>query len=143
MYLKPCGDRVQYGSFVPPSSSSTKSPPKSLQFWVLLLLSSAIFLLYLAEIFLSRSIMKEQRFLVDQNKVAESAGYYKNGWENIAVESWKLSQQDPVLLDYLKSEGVGVHEGPPPGSAPAGTNAAPAVPAPAPEPATAKPAATP
>jgi len=80
--------------------------------------------LYLMEIYLSHEIIKEQRFLVDQREIADGATIYKDGWQKLAVESWKVSQQDPTMLDYLKSEGVGVHQGPPPGSEPP-TNAAP------------------
>ncbi len=80
--------------------------------------------LYLMEIYLSHEIIKEQRFLVDQREIADTTKIYRDGWQKLAVESWKVSQEDPTMLDYLKSEGVGVHEGPPPASEPA-TNAAP------------------
>ena len=105
------------------------------------MLSLTVSVLYLAEIYISHSIIKEQHFLIDQHEIADSGPYYKQGWQKLAVEVWKSSQQDPSLLDYLKSEGVGVHEGPPPGSTPAdSTNAAPPAPAPA---AAAAPVATP
>jgi hypothetical protein len=92
------------------------------------LLSLGVSSLYLLEIFLSHAIIKEQHFLVDQREIADSAPIYKEGWQKLAVETWKVSQQDPTMLDYLKSEGVGVHQGPPPGSGPASTNAAPEAP---------------
>jgi hypothetical protein len=125
--LNRSSDPVQHGKSVPPpsSSSTSKSPPKGIQFWILVVLSLGVSTLYLLEIKLSHDIIKEQHFLVDQREIADSASLYKEGWQKLAVETWKVSQQDPTMLDYLKSEGVGVHQGPPPGSEPA-TNAAPA-----------------
>jgi len=102
-----------------------KSP--SVQFWVLLVVSCIVFLLYMGEIYASHAIIKEQRFLVDQREIAETGTYYKDAWQKLAVEVWKESPQDPTLLELLKSEGIGVHQGAPPGS-PASTNAAPTVP---------------
>ena len=130
--LNRSSDPVQHGKSVPPpsSSSTSKSPPKGIQFWILVVLSLGVSSLYLLEIKLSHDIIKEQHFLVDQREIADSAALYKEGWQKLAVETWKVSQQDPTMLDYLKSEGVGVHQGPPPGSEPASTNAAPEAPAP-------------
>jgi hypothetical protein len=101
---------------------------RGIQFWTLMVVSSIVFLLYMGEIYASHSIIKEQRFLVDQREIADSSPYYKDAWQKLAVAVWKGSQQDPALGELLKSEGIGVHEGPPPGSAPA-TNGAPAAPA--------------
>jgi len=132
MYLIRSGDHVQYRMFVPPSSNNSKPPP-GVQFWILLVLSLGISGLYVLEIFLSHAIIKEQRFLVDQHEIADSGGYYKEGWQKLAVETWKASGKDPTMLEFLKSEGVGVHEGPPPGSESANstgaTNAAAVAPA--------------
>lgn len=138
--LNRSSDPVQHGKSVPPqsSNSNSKSPPKGLQFWILLVVSLGVAALYLLEIVLSHAIIKEQHFLVDQREIADSAPLYKEGWQKLAVETWKVSQQDPTMLDYLKSEGVGVHQGPPPGTAPA-TNAAPEAPTPAPSTATKSP----
>ena len=130
--LNRSSDPVQHGKSVPPpsSSSTSKAPPKGLQFWILVVLSLAVSVLYLMEIKLSHDIIKEQRSLVDLREIADGGPYYKEAWQKFAVETWKVSQQDPTMLDYLKSEGVGVHQGPPPGSEPASTNAAPEAPAP-------------
>jgi hypothetical protein len=132
--LNGSSDPVQHGKSVPPqsSSSASKSPPKGIQFWILVVLSLGVSSLYVLEIALSRNIIKEQHFVVDQREIAESATIYKDGWQKLAVETWKASHEDPTLLDYLKSEGVGVHQGPPPTSEPANTNAAPEAPAPVP-----------
>ena len=132
--LNRSSDPVQHGKSVPPqsSSSTSKSPPKGIQFWILVVMSLGVTALYLMEIKLSHDIIKEQHSLVDLREIADGGPYYKEAWQKFAVETWKVSQQDPTMLDYLKSEGVGVHEGPPPGSAPANaTNAAPMAPAPA------------
>jgi len=88
-------------------------------------LSLAVAALYLMEIYLSRRIINEQHFLVDQREIADTGAIYKEGWQKLAVESWKASHEDPTMLDYLKSEGVNVHQGAPPASEPATTNAAP------------------
>jgi hypothetical protein len=83
--------------------------------------------LYITEIVLSHSIVKAQHTLIDQREVADSGSYYQEGWQKLAVEVWKASPQDPTLLEYLKSEGVGIHQGPPPASDQGNaTNAAPA-----------------
>ncbi len=102
---------------------------KGFQYWILLIAAGVIGILYISQIFISRSIIHEQRFLVDQSKVAETGPYYKQAWQDLAVQVWRGSLQDPALLDLLKSEGIGVHQGLPPGAAPASTNAAPASPA--------------
>lgn len=122
-------------------SSSSPRPSKGIQFWTLLILSIIVSMLMVGEIFISRSIIKQQHLLVDAQETAETGPYYKDAWQKLAVSIWKSSAQDPDLLALLKNEGVGVHQGPPPGSAAPGfpapgaeagaTNAAPAVPAPA------------
>ena len=129
--LNRSSDPVQHGKSVPPqsSSSTSKSPPKGIQFWILVVMSLGVTALYLMEIKLSHDIIKEQHSLVDLREIADGGPYYKEAWQKFAVETWKVSQQDPTMLDYLKSEGVGVHQGPSPGSEPA-TNAAPEAPAP-------------
>jgi hypothetical protein len=102
---------------------------KGIQFWTLLVVSCIVFLLYVAEIYASREIIKEQRFLNEQSQTASVAPYYKDAWQKLAVEVWKGGAQDPALLELLKSEGIDVHEGGPPGGTPPATNAAPASPA--------------
>ncbi len=138
MYLNRRADHVQYRKFVPPPSNNSRPPPKGVQFWILLLLSITVSVVYVTEIFLSHAIIKEQHFLIDQREIADSGGYYKEGWQKLAVETWKVSAKDPTLLDYLKSEGVGVHQGAPPTEPGDSTPAAPA-----PTPAGAAPQATP
>lgn len=141
MYLNPSDDHVQYGKFVPPTSSSsnTKAPPKGIQFWVLLVLSTLTSLLYVSEVFISHAIIKEQHYLVDQHEESDSGPYYKDAWQKLAVQAWKGSAQDPTLIDLLKAEGISVHQGPPPASETGSTNAAPTAPA-TPAPAAPQPA---
>ncbi len=104
------------------------------------MLSLVVFALYVSEIFISRGIIKEQRILVDQRELADAGPYYKDAWQKLAVQAWKGGAQDPTMIDLLKSEGIAIHEGAPPGSAPASTNAAPQSPASAPTtPSSAKP----
>jgi hypothetical protein len=101
---------------------------KGAQYWILLIAAGVISVLLVAQIFISRAIVHEQHFLIDQREAAEAGPYYKQAWQDLAVQVWKGSAQDPALLDLLKSEGIGVHQGLPPGTAPAATNAAPATP---------------
>jgi hypothetical protein len=111
----------------------------STQFWILIVCSSAVCLLMLKEIFLSRSIITQQHVLVDRREVADSDSGYEAAANKLALMIYKASLQDPAMTDLLKSENVSVHVGPPPGAAPA-TNAAPMSPA-ASKPQTAPPAA--
>jgi len=103
---------------------------RGIQFWTLLILSLIVSLLMIGEIFISRTIIKEQHTLVDSHETADTAPEYKEAWQKLAVNIWRGSAQDPALLDLLKGEGVGVHQGPPPGATLPGdtqpaTNAAP------------------
>jgi hypothetical protein len=95
---------------------------KGIQFWTLLILSSVIGLMLVWQIVLSHAIIREQHVLVDWHEKADSDSIYQTAWEKLAMRVYKASAQDPALLDLLKSEGIAVHQGPPPGS----TNAAPA-----------------
>ena len=97
---------------------------KGAQYWILLLTSAVISVLLVSQIFISRAIIHEQHFLVDQREAADAGPYYREAWHKLAVDVWEGSAQDPALLGLLKSEGIGVHEGPPPG-----TSAAPGAPA--------------
>jgi hypothetical protein len=101
---------------------------KGVQFWILLITASVISVLLVSQIFISRAIIHEQRYLIDQREAAEAAPYYKQAWQDLAVQVWKGSGQDPSLIGLLKSEGIGVRQGPPPATAPGSTNAAPAAP---------------
>jgi hypothetical protein len=126
MYLQVIADPVQYHDFVSPACMKSRD----LQFWILMIASCIVFALYMGEILASHSIIKEQRFLQEQNQTASAAPYYKDAWQKLAVEVWKGAAQDPAMQDLLKSEGIDVRQGAPPGAEPASTNAAPASPTP-------------
>jgi hypothetical protein len=96
-----------------------------LQFWTLLLVSCAVSLLLLKQIFLSRAIIREQHVLVDSHETADSDSVYQSAWEKLALSVYKSGAQDPAMFDLLKNEGVSIHEGPPPGSTPAVPSAVP------------------
>ena len=98
---------------------------RGIQFWILLFVSSAVSLLMVKQIFLSHEIIKEQHILVDSHETADSDSVYQSAWEKLAMNVWRAGAQDPAMLDLLKTEGISVHEGPPPGAAPATTNAVP------------------
>jgi hypothetical protein len=86
--------------------------------------SSAVSLLMIRQIFLSHAIIKEQHILVDAHETADGDAVYQSGWEKLAMSVYRSSAQDPAMLDLLKSEGISIHEGPPPGDA-STPNAAP------------------
>jgi hypothetical protein len=94
---------------------------RGIQFWTLLLLSSAVSLLMIEQIFLSHAIIKEQHILVDAHEAAESDSIYQSAWEKLAMSIWRSGARDPAMLDLLKTERIKVHQGP----APDATNAAP------------------
>jgi hypothetical protein len=94
---------------------------RDIQFWTLLLLSSAVSLLMIKQIFLTRALVKEQHVLVDAHEIAAGDSIYQSGWEKLAMTIWKSGAQDPAMYELLKSERIKIHQGPPPGA----TNAAP------------------
>ena len=98
---------------------------RGIQFWTLLLLSTAVSLLMIEQIFLSHAIIREQHVLVDSHETADTDSIYQSGWEKLAMRVWRAGAENPAMFDLLKSEGIAVHEGPPPGAWPAATNAAP------------------
>ena len=89
---------------------------RSTQFWVLLLASLVVTILYFKEITLSRGILHEQKLLVDDHETADTAATYETAWRDLALRVYQGSRQDPALMDLLNSENVKVHQGPPPGA---------------------------
>jgi hypothetical protein len=115
---------------------------KGIHFWTLLIVSTAVSLLMIKQIFVSREIIRQQHALVDAHERADTGPVYKAAWEKLALAVWKASLQDPAMAQVLKDQNIAVHEGSPPGAPQTSTNAAPVQPA-APKPAPASHPATP
>jgi hypothetical protein len=100
---------------------------RGIQFWTLLILSLIISLLLLSQIYLSHAIIREQHLVIDSKEAAGQGPYYRQAWQKLAVSIWKAGAQDPAMFDLLKTERIGIHQGPPPGTPnnETGTNAAP------------------
>jgi hypothetical protein len=81
---------------------------RTLQFWILLLCSSFISLLYIKQIFLSRDLNHQQRNLVDSQQVITEGAQYENAWKQLAMHMYEASHNDPALTAILKSENVDV-----------------------------------
>jgi hypothetical protein len=100
---------------------------RALQFWILVLGSSFVSILFVREIFLSRDLTDDQRQLVaDQETVSQGAAF-ENAWKQIAIRIYQVGNQDPALMELLKQENVGIHADAAPnaGSAPASAPSAP------------------
>jgi hypothetical protein len=89
---------------------------RGIQFWTLVLLSSAVSLLMIKEIFLSHALIKAQHMLVDAHEIAESDPVYQSAWQKLAMTIYRAGAQDPAMYDLLKDERIKVHQGPPPGA---------------------------
>ncbi len=98
---------------------------KSTQFWLLMVLSIAVTCLYFKEITLSRTIVRAQHTLTDDQETADSATLYEKRWQNLALSVYEASKQDPAMADLLKSEGIHVHQVGPETPNPAGMRMAP------------------
>jgi hypothetical protein len=115
---------------------------RALQFWILLLGSSFVSVLFIKQIFLSRDLNQAQRVLVDNQQTASGGPTYENLWKQLALHIYQASRQDPALAAVLKSEKVEIHSGAPagtttptpPASAPSASSKAPVAPLPPPAP---------
>ena len=94
------------------------------QFWILLLCSSFLSVLLIKQIFLSRALDQEQRFLVDSQETIATGPKFENAWKQLALRIYQADSQDPALAQLLKNENVEIHEksdagaGSAPGAAP-------------------------
>jgi hypothetical protein len=98
---------------------------RAAQFWILLLGSSFVSVLFIKQIFLSRALDQEQRQLVDSQETASTGSGYENAWTQLAKHIYPASRQDPALAQVLKNANVEVHATPAAGAAPATTPSAP------------------
>jgi len=101
---------------------------RAAQFWILLLGSSFVSVLFIKQIFLSRALDQEQRQLVDSQETASTGPGYENAWKQLAVHIYQASRQDPALTQVLKNANVDVHANSAAGAAPATTPSAPPAP---------------
>jgi hypothetical protein len=110
---------------------------RTFQFWILLLASSFVSFLYIAEIFLTHNLIKKQQEFAESREAVTEGAQYETIWRQLAFHIYKASSKDPALVDILKKENIGIRSGPP-----AGAGSAPAPPASAAA-ATVPPATTP
>ena len=96
---------------------------RSAQFWILLLGSSFVSILFIKQIFLSRDLIQERRLLVDSQETASLGSGYENAWKQLAIHIYQASHDDPALAAILKNEKVGS-----PFKRGCGTGSAPATP---------------
>lgn len=100
---------------------------RAAQFWILLLGSSCVSILFIKEIFLGRAINQEHRQFVDSQETASTGPGYEDAWKQLAYHIYQASRQDPALAQVLKNSNVDVHANPAAGAgaAPATTPSAP------------------
>ena len=97
------------------------------QFWILILGSLLLCALILKEIFLSRSLSRQQLVLLDVREVVSTGPGYEKAWQQLALPIYQASRQDPALAALLKNEHIAIHPNPavgagsPPATTPPGT----------------------
>lgn len=92
---------------------------RNTQFWILLVASTLVSVLFIKQIFLSRALDREQRVLVDDRETASTGVAWQNTWQKLALEIYKASRQDPALAAVLKNDNVAIHTAPAPVTGPA------------------------
>ncbi len=106
---------------------------RTLQFWILVILSSLVSLLMIKEIFLTRAIKHQQIELTESQQTASTADGFENAWQKLAMRIFEVGRQDPALMQLLKSADVEVRTTPPaaaaaPGATPPSPSQEPLVP---------------
>jgi hypothetical protein len=81
---------------------------RTAQFWILLLSSCFISVLYIKQIFLSRDLNHQQRNLVDSQQVISDGSEYENAWKQLALHMYEASKDDPALTGILKKENIDI-----------------------------------
>ena|ERR1700734_325876 len=100
---------------------------RTLQFWILLLGSSFVSFLFIMQIFVTRSLIQEQRVLTESRDTVSQGAQYENAWHQLAMRIYQASDQDPAIATILKKEGIAVrpHTATSAGSAPTTPSSAP------------------
>jgi hypothetical protein len=102
---------------------------RKVKFWVLLIGSILVCALYLEQIYLSRSILHQQKILVEAQQFVSLTPSYESSWKQLATRVYEMSLQDDALADVLKRNQISVQVKP---SSPSSGSAPQAAPAPAP-----------
>jgi len=71
------------------------------QFWILTCSILLVGSLFFTEIFLGRLVHNDEHKLALLERVVEEGNGYSTHWEQLAVRTYQLSQQDPVLKEVL------------------------------------------
>jgi len=110
---------------------------RTLQFWILVIISTLVSALMIKQIFLTRAMDNKLQDLAEAQQAAETGPGYENAWKHLAMRLFQASHegQDVALLQVLKNADVEVrsnaaHPPPAPGVPSAETNSlqAPVVP---------------
>jgi uncharacterized membrane protein (UPF0182 family) len=94
---------------------------RTFQFWLLTIGSIFVSLLYLEQVYLSRSIYQQQRLLMESQQIASYGPSYQNSWKQLAMRVYQASKQDDALADVLKRNDIAIqvsHPEPTPAPAP-------------------------
>jgi len=102
---------------------------RSLHFWILLVGSIIVCALYFEQIYLSRELYQQQRFLVDSQQIASMGAAYESSWKQLATRLYQESRQDEAMAEVLKRNQIAIQVNKP-GSASAPVPAPTTAPAP-------------
>ena len=78
------------------------------QFWIATCSSVLVGLLFFAEIFLARQARDDDRKLGALERLVQEGNDYSARWEKLALRTYQLSQQDPVLKEVLVRQKINV-----------------------------------
>jgi len=100
---------------------------RAAQFWILLLGSFFVSILFIKQISLSRALDQEHRQFVDGQETASTGSGYEEAWTKLAFQIFQAGRQDPALAQVLKNANVEFRPKPAAGAgaAPATTPSAP------------------
>ena len=73
---------------------------RNTQFWILLVASTLVSVLFIKQIFLSRALDREQRVLVDDRETASTGVAWQNTWKNSPWRFIKQAGRIPRSLPY-------------------------------------------
>jgi hypothetical protein len=74
--------------------------------------SSFVSFLFITQIFLTRSLIQQQRVLAESRDAVSQGAQYENAWHQVAMRIYQAGSQDPALADILKKESIAVRPHP-------------------------------
>jgi len=82
---------------------------RTTQFRIALLCSIIVSVLLISQIFLIRSLNREQALLTDSQETISTGPTYENLWKQLALHIYQAGPQDPALMGVLKTEKIVIH----------------------------------